>query len=54
MAEDVARLCARLIRFDTTNRGGGDAEAMARGVDERVPVAGLEFAVRVLDRFLSG
>ncbi len=26
--------------------------AMAHGVDERVPVAGLEFGVRVLDRFL--
>ncbi len=27
---------------------------MAHGVDERVPVAGLGFGVRVLDRFLSG
>jgi acetylornithine deacetylase/succinyl-diaminopimelate desuccinylase-like protein len=26
MAEDVVDLCASLIRFDTTNRGGGDAE----------------------------
>ena len=27
MAElDVVELCARLVRFDTTNRGGGDAE----------------------------
>jgi acetylornithine deacetylase/succinyl-diaminopimelate desuccinylase-like protein len=28
--------------------------AMAHGVDERVPVDGLAFGVRVLDRFLSG
>src|SRR3954464_6511457 len=26
MAEDVVDLCASLIRFDTTNRGGGDTE----------------------------
>jgi acetylornithine deacetylase/succinyl-diaminopimelate desuccinylase-like protein len=26
MAEDVVDLCASLIRFDTTNRGGGDAK----------------------------
>jgi acetylornithine deacetylase/succinyl-diaminopimelate desuccinylase-like protein len=32
---------------------GFDYRAMAHGVDERVPVAGLEFGVRVLDRFLS-
>ncbi|HEX5121472.1 MAG TPA: M20/M25/M40 family metallo-hydrolase [Pseudonocardiaceae bacterium] len=32
---------------------GFDYRAMAHGVDERVPVAGLDFAVRVLDRFLS-
>lgn len=32
---------------------GYDYRAMAHGVDERVPVAGLEFGVRVLDRFLS-
>ena len=25
MTLDVAQLCARLIRFDTTNRGGGDS-----------------------------
>lgn len=29
-----------------------DHRAMAHGVDERVPVAGLEFGARVLDRFL--
>jgi acetylornithine deacetylase/succinyl-diaminopimelate desuccinylase-like protein len=33
---------------------GFDYRAMAHGVDERVPVAGLGFGVRVLDRFLSG
>ncbi|WP_016700312.1 M20/M25/M40 family metallo-hydrolase [Actinoalloteichus spitiensis] len=33
---------------------GYDYRAMAHGVDERVPVAGLEFGVRVLDRFLLG
>lgn len=32
---------------------GYDYRSMAHGVDERVPVAGLEFGVRVLDRFLS-
>ncbi|TCO60915.1 M20/M25/M40 family metallo-hydrolase [Actinocrispum wychmicini] len=32
---------------------GFDYRAMAHGVDERVPVAGLEFGTRVLDRFLS-
>src|SRR5688572_2212545 len=26
MTLDVAQLCAQLIRFDTTNRGGGDSE----------------------------
>jgi acetylornithine deacetylase/succinyl-diaminopimelate desuccinylase-like protein len=31
-----------------------DYRAMAHGVDERVPVAGLGFGVRVLDHFLSG
>lgn len=30
-----------------------DYRQMAHGVDERVPIAGLEFGVRVLDRFLS-
>ncbi|MFC0435489.1 M20/M25/M40 family metallo-hydrolase [Kutzneria buriramensis] len=33
---------------------GFDYRAMAHGVNERVPVEGLEFGVRVLDRFLSG
>ncbi|TWP49581.1 M20/M25/M40 family metallo-hydrolase [Lentzea tibetensis] len=32
---------------------GFDYRAMAHGVDERVPVDGLRFGVRVLDRFLS-
>jgi acetylornithine deacetylase/succinyl-diaminopimelate desuccinylase-like protein len=32
---------------------GYDYRAMAHGVDERVPLSGLDFAVRVLDRFLS-
>ncbi|HEX7302771.1 M20/M25/M40 family metallo-hydrolase [Lentzea sp.] len=32
---------------------GYDYRAMAHGVDERVPVSGLEFGARVLDRFLS-
>ncbi|KOV90166.1 M20/M25/M40 family metallo-hydrolase [Nocardia sp. NRRL S-836] len=32
---------------------GYDYRAMAHGVDERVPVEGLEFGTRVLDRFLS-
>jgi len=32
---------------------GFNYRAMAHGVDERVPVAGLGFGVRVLDRFLS-
>jgi acetylornithine deacetylase/succinyl-diaminopimelate desuccinylase-like protein len=32
---------------------GFDYRAMAHGVNERVPVEGLEFGVRVLDRFLS-
>ncbi|MGH3356435.1 MAG: M20/M25/M40 family metallo-hydrolase [Nocardioidaceae bacterium] len=32
---------------------GIDYQAMFHGVDERVPVAGLQFGVRVLDRFLS-
>ncbi|HEX4700518.1 MAG TPA: M20/M25/M40 family metallo-hydrolase, partial [Pseudonocardiaceae bacterium] len=32
---------------------GFDYRAMAHGVDERVPVAGLGFGVRVLDRLLS-
>ncbi|OLR93821.1 M20/M25/M40 family metallo-hydrolase [Actinokineospora bangkokensis] len=32
---------------------GYDYRAMAHGVDERVPVEGLRFAVEVLDRFLS-
>ncbi|HUQ57573.1 M20/M25/M40 family metallo-hydrolase [Lentzea sp.] len=32
---------------------GFDYRAMAHGVDERVPVSGLEFGARVLDRFLS-
>ncbi|WP_433274121.1 M20/M25/M40 family metallo-hydrolase [Actinosynnema sp. CS-041913] len=32
---------------------GYDYRAMAHGVDERVPVDGLRFGVRVLDRFLS-
>ncbi|SDC08254.1 M20/M25/M40 family metallo-hydrolase [Actinokineospora iranica] len=32
---------------------GFDYRAMAHGVDERVPVAGLRFGVEVLDRFLS-
>lgn len=32
---------------------GFDYRAMAHGVDERVPVAGLGFGVRVLDHFLS-
>jgi acetylornithine deacetylase/succinyl-diaminopimelate desuccinylase-like protein len=32
---------------------GFDYRAMAHGVDERVPVEGLRFGVRVLDRFLS-
>ncbi|GLZ28311.1 hypothetical protein Lesp02_05010 [Lentzea sp. NBRC 105346] len=32
---------------------GFDYRAMAHGVDERVPVDGLHFGVRVLDRFLS-
>lgn len=43
--QDVAELCARLIRFDTTNRGGGDAEgerAAAEFVAERLTDAGLE------------
>ena len=31
-----------------------DYRAMAHGVDERVPVAGLDFGARVLDRFLLG
>jgi len=33
--------------------GGYDYRAMAHGVDERVPIKGLEFGVRVLDRFMS-
>ncbi|MGH3622141.1 MAG: M20/M25/M40 family metallo-hydrolase [Sciscionella sp.] len=33
---------------------GFDYRAMAHGVDERVPVEGLEFGTRVLARFLSG
>jgi acetylornithine deacetylase/succinyl-diaminopimelate desuccinylase-like protein len=32
---------------------GFDYRAMAHGVDERVPVEGLRFGVRVLDEFLS-
>jgi acetylornithine deacetylase/succinyl-diaminopimelate desuccinylase-like protein len=32
---------------------GYDYRAMPHGVDERVPVEGLHFGVRVLDRFLS-
>lgn len=36
-----------------TGDDGYDYRAMAHGVDERVPVAGLHFGVRVLDRFLS-
>jgi acetylornithine deacetylase/succinyl-diaminopimelate desuccinylase-like protein len=32
---------------------GFDYRAMAHGVDERVPVEGLRFGVRVLDQFLS-
>ena len=32
---------------------GFDHRAMAHGVDERVPVAGLDFGMRVLDTFLS-
>ncbi len=32
---------------------GYDYRAMAHGVDERVPVEGLRFGARVLDRFLS-
>ncbi len=32
---------------------GYDYRSMAHGVDERVPVAGLRFGTRVLDRFLS-
>ena len=31
-----------------------DFTAMFHGVDERVPVDGLRFGVRVLDRFLAG
>ena len=31
-----------------------DFTAMFHGVDERVPVEGLRFGVRVLDRFLAG
>ena len=31
-----------------------DFTAMFHGVDERVPVSGLQFGVRVLDRFLDG
>ncbi len=31
-----------------------DFSAMFHGVDERVPVSGLQFGVRVLDRFLDG
>jgi acetylornithine deacetylase/succinyl-diaminopimelate desuccinylase-like protein len=34
-------------------RPGYDYRAMAHGVDERVPVEGLQFGVDVLDRFLS-
>jgi acetylornithine deacetylase/succinyl-diaminopimelate desuccinylase-like protein len=30
-----------------------DYRAVAHGVDERVPIAGLGFGVRVLDHFLS-
>lgn len=33
---------------------GFDYRAMAHGVDERVPLEGLDFAVRVLDAYLSG
>jgi len=45
MAEpDVVELCARLLRFDTTNRGDGDSEgerAAAEYVAERLASAGL-------------
>lgn len=42
---DVAALCARLVRFDTTNRGGGDAEgerAAAEFVAGELTDAGLD------------
>src|SRR5690242_21939290 len=41
---EAARFAAELIRFDTTNRGGGDAceRAAAEYVAERLSEAGLE------------
>ncbi|TCP50983.1 acetylornithine deacetylase/succinyl-diaminopimelate desuccinylase-like protein [Tamaricihabitans halophyticus] len=43
--DEVVGLCAELIKFDTTNRGGGDAEgerAAAEYVADRLTAAGLE------------
>jgi acetylornithine deacetylase/succinyl-diaminopimelate desuccinylase-like protein len=52
-AKAFSRLGIRCFGFSPLRLGPGlDFSALFHGVDERVPVEGLEFGVRVLDRFL--
>ncbi len=54
-AKSFARLGIRCFGFAPVRLPRDmDFTAMFHGVDERVPVSGLQFGVRVLDRFLDG
>ncbi len=54
-AKSFARLGIRCFGFAPLRLPRDlDFTAMFHGVDERVPVSGLQFGVRVLDRFLDG
>ncbi len=54
-AKSFARLGIRCFGFAPLRLPRDlDFSAMFHGVDERVPVSGLQFGVRVLDRFIDG
>jgi acetylornithine deacetylase/succinyl-diaminopimelate desuccinylase-like protein len=54
-AKSFSRLGIRCFGFSPLRLPRGlDFSAMFHGVDERVPVSGLQFGVRVLDRFIDG
>jgi acetylornithine deacetylase/succinyl-diaminopimelate desuccinylase-like protein len=54
-AKSFSRLGIRCFGFAPIRMPGNlDYMSMFHGVDERVPVSGLQFGVRVLDRFIDG
>jgi acetylornithine deacetylase/succinyl-diaminopimelate desuccinylase-like protein len=54
-AKQFARLGIRCFGFSPLKLPADlNFSALFHGIDERVPVEGLQFGVRVLDRFLRG